>query len=109
MRVHDIKLKMPERFGAPKEAHTKPSGDAHIMHCRREPVFVTVITASAMFSAIDSTKMDRWPSTFTTRPSTAMKKLHYRIEPYARACETLEFETKTSDHISNGSCTGTVV
>jgi len=31
MRVHDIKLKMPERFGAPKEAHTKPSGDAHIM------------------------------------------------------------------------------
>ena len=30
MRVHDIKLKMPERFGAPKEAHTKPSGDAHI-------------------------------------------------------------------------------
>ena len=31
MRVHDIKLKMPERFGVPKEAHTKPSGDAHIM------------------------------------------------------------------------------
>ena len=30
MRVHDIKLKMSERFDAPKEAHTKPSGDAHI-------------------------------------------------------------------------------
>ena len=53
MRVHDIELTMPERFGAPKEAHTKPSGDAHIRHCRREPVFVTVITASAMFSAIE--------------------------------------------------------
>jgi len=26
-----------------------------------------------------------------------------------QACETLEFETKASDHISNGSCTGTVV
>ena len=30
MRVHDIKLKMSERFDAAKEAHTKPSGDAHI-------------------------------------------------------------------------------
>ena len=42
MRMHDIELTMPERFGAPKEAHTKPSGDAYICHCRREPVFVTV-------------------------------------------------------------------
>ena len=85
MRVHDIKLKMPKRFGAPKEAHTKPSGDAHIMSLSARAGFVTVITASAMFSAINSTQMDRWPSTFTTRPSTAMKKLHCRIEPYARA------------------------
>ena len=84
MRMHDIELTMPERFGAPKEAPTKPSGDAHIRHCRRVPVFVTVITASAMFSAIDSTQMDRRPSAFTTTPSTAMKKLHCRIEPFAR-------------------------
>jgi hypothetical protein len=84
MRMHDIELTMPERFGAPKEAPTKPSGDAHIRHCRREPVFVTVITASAMFSAIDLMQMGRWTSTFMTRSSTAMKKLHCRIEPYAR-------------------------
>jgi hypothetical protein len=84
MRVHDIELTMPERFDAPNQAPTKPSGDAHIRHYRREPVFVTVITASAMFSAIDSAQMDRRPSAFTTRPSTAMKKLHCRIEPYAR-------------------------
>src|SRR4029079_7575232 len=45
-------------------SHTKSSGG---------PVFVTVITASEMFSTIN---LDRSPSNFTTRPSTAMKKLH---------------------------------
>src|SRR6187200_2025155 len=80
MREHHVRLKMPGRFGAPKEAHRTVRCRAHNVICRREPVFVTVITASTMFSAIDSTQMDRWPSTFTTRPSTAMKKLHCRIE-----------------------------
>jgi hypothetical protein len=84
MRVHDIKLTMPERFDAPKRLTHKivrwPG------FCDRDHSVRNVLNDKfGSNGPIAKSQMDRSPSNVTTRPSTAIKKLHCTIEPYARA------------------------
>ena len=119
MRVHDIKLKMSERFDAPKEAHTKPSGDAHIMSlsaragfCDRDHSVRNVLSdkfdANGPMAKYFHDETEYCDEEAAWQDRTVRPRGELILCVYAKR-ETWEFETKASDHISNYSCTGTVV
>ena len=111
---------MPERFGAPKKAHTKPSGDAHTMSlsaragfCDGDHSVRNVLSdrfdANGRMAKYFHDETEYCDEEAALQDRTVRPRGELILMRVCRACETLEFETMTSDHISNGSCTGTVV
>ena len=119
MRVHDIKLKMSERFDAPKEAHTKPSGDAHITSlsaragfCDRDHSVRNVLSdrfhANGPMAKYFHDETEYCDEEAAWQDRTVRPRGELILCVHAKRMK-LEFETRTSDHIGNGSCTGAVV